>query len=352
MKYKKILVLGVDRDADILRKTGEPGPIMGRQKTLDTAIKLALADPSESDANALFEAVRIGDKLKEEGKEVMVSVVVGKENVGVESDAEISRQLEEVLSEFSPEGVIVVTDGAEDEYILPIVQSKVNVISLKRVVVRQSENLESTYFVMQEFLKEIVRDPKLSRIIVGLPGIAAVLYMLLGVHGWRLTVGIIGVFLIIKGFGLESDVHKFYQEIKSSFITGRITFFAYAVGFLLGTVGIITGMDAVSKANITHGKLLEALPIFISSSIDLLMFAVLVPLGGKIIDSLIEGLGISKYIVMIFFVLALRIIVDAISLYILGEIREMELALWIILGLTLSMFTFLSIRSGKAAITE
>jgi putative membrane protein len=351
MKYNKILVIGVDRDADVYRKTGASGPIVGREKTLDTAIKLALADPSESDANALFEVVRIGDKLREEGKEVEVAIIVGKEKVGLESDAEISRQLEEVLGKFYPEGVIVVTDGAEDEYILPIVESKVNVISLKRVIVRQSEQLESTYFVLQEFLKDIVNDPKLSRIVVGLPGIAAILYMLLGEHGWRLTVGIIGVFLIVKGFGLEEEVQRFYQELKSSFVTGRITFFAYAVGFLLGTVGIISGFDAVSKANITYGSLIDALPIFISNSIDLLMFAIIIALIGKSIDSMIEGLGISKYIILIIFVVALRLIIDAVSLFILGEIGTTDLALLVTLGLILSMFTFLSIRSLKGPVT-
>jgi putative membrane protein len=347
MKYDRILVLGVDRDADISRKTGEKGPVYGREKILDTAVKLALADPSESDANALFEAVRIRDRLEKEGKEVEVVAIVGEEEVGIKSDVEISRQLDEVLKEYAPQGVIVVTDGAEDEYILPIVQSKANVISLKRVIVKQSEQLESTYYMIQEFLKEIVSDPKLSRFIIGVPAIVLILLGIFGQYGWRLTLAVVGVFLFIKGFGLEDNIQRFYEEFKASFTAGKVTFFAYAVAFLIAAVGIIAGFDAVSKAEITYGNLLDAVPIFISKSIDLLMFAAIIALGGKSIDSMIEGYGISKYIILIIFVIAIRLIVDALSLFILGEVSKVDLALLVTLGLILSMFTFLSMKSIK-----
>jgi hypothetical protein len=66
---------------------------------------------------------------------------------------------------------------------------------------------------------------------------------------------------------------------------------------------------------------------------------------------MIEGLGISKYIILIIFVVALRLIIDAVSLFILGEIGTTDLALLVTLGLILSMFIFLSIRSLKGPVT-
>lgn len=61
---ERILVLNVDIDNDLYRKTKITGPVMGRIDNLRAASKLALADPQETDANAIFEAVRKYDELK------------------------------------------------------------------------------------------------------------------------------------------------------------------------------------------------------------------------------------------------------------------------------------------------
>lgn len=347
MKHEKILVLCVDRDGDIKSKVGEAGPIYGREKTLDVAIRLAIKDPSESDANALFETIKIGDDLGSEGKDVEVAAIVGSENVGVESDAIISEQLEEVLENVKPKGVIVVTDGAEDEYILPILQSRTNVISVRRLIVKQSERLESTYYAIQSFLKDVISDPKLSRIVIGLPSIALILYSLLGEHGWRLTVGIIGTFLLIKGFGLENQIQKFYEEFKSSFTTGRVSFFFYAVAVLIAAVGVLSGLDAVNNAEVTYGDIMISVPIFISRSVSLLAFAAMVALVGRGVDSIVEGHGIARYILLGIFVVAVWLMVNTLSLFILGQIDQMDFAINVTLVLILSILIFLSIRSLK-----
>src|SRR5438132_1208262 len=52
----KTLVLCVDRDDDIGVKTGIRGPIVGREGNLAAATKLGLADPEDSDVNALLSA--------------------------------------------------------------------------------------------------------------------------------------------------------------------------------------------------------------------------------------------------------------------------------------------------------
>ena len=60
----KVLVVCVDRDNDLGRKTTVQGPVIGRENNLKAASKLALADPSEADANCMFAAVRKFDELK------------------------------------------------------------------------------------------------------------------------------------------------------------------------------------------------------------------------------------------------------------------------------------------------
>jgi putative membrane protein len=347
MKKEKILILCVDRDGDIKSKLGEAGPIYGREKTLDVAAKLALKDPSESDANALFGTVKIGDELAEEDKDVEIAAITGSENVGVESDAIISEQLEEVLKSVEPDGVVLVTDGAEDEYILPIIQSRTKVISVKRVIVKQSEQLESTYYAIQSFLKDVIRDPKLARVVFGIPGIAFILYWFFGEHGWRLTVGIVGTFLLIKGFGLEDQLRGFYEEFKSSFTTGRVSFFFYAVAVLIAAVGTLSGLDAVNDAGVAYGNIMKSVPVFISESVNLLAFAAMVALVGKGVDSVVEGHGVARYIFLGVLVVGVWLMANTLSLFILGQISQMDFAVNITMVLILSILTFLSIRSLK-----
>jgi len=345
MEYKKILVICIDRDADIFRKIDEDGPIYGREKLLDVALRLGLADPSESDTNALFEAIKVGDYFKKEGREVEVVALVGSENLGVESDTKISKQLDEALEKNKPDGVIVVTDGAEDEYVLPIVQSKANVIAVKRVIVKQAEKLESTYYVIQDFLRDVVSDPRIARLVLGLPGIVLILYMLLGATSWRLIAGTAGVFLLIKGFGLEGTVQRIFEEFRSSVVTGKISFFTYVVSILIAIVGISVGYDEVVGRGIALGSIREAAPVFSSGAINFLSFAAIVALIGKSIDAVLEKQGAWKYMIMMVFVVAFGVIINAASQFLIGEINNVELATWITFGLVLSMLGFLYLRS-------
>jgi len=353
MDPKRVLVICVDRDADIFLKVGEKGPVIGRERILETAVKLGLADPTEADTNALFQAVKVGDELREKSVEVEIAALIGDENVGFTSDMEISNQLDEVLSKFENDGVILVTDGAEDEHVLPIIQSKAQVLSVDRLVVRQSEQLESTYYVIRDFLKELVNDPELSRLLIGIPGIAFILFMLFPLHGWRLVLGVVGFFLLVKGFGLEGNIQNAYEELKASMLGGKISFFTYVVAILTAIVGLVAGYSEVISRAIPAEDLSLALPVFLTKSVDLLMLAAIVALIGKIIDALVEGRTVSKYFLLIIFSIALRLIIDAIGLFLLGEISLIKFTVSIILGLVLSIFSFTSIMAvGRPARTE
>lgn len=347
MEQKRVLVICVDRDADIFLKAGEKGPIIGRERILDTAVRLGLADPAEADTNALFEAVKIRDDLKERGIEVEVAALIGDEDVGVTSDMRLSRQLDVVLSKFQNDGIVLVSDGAEDEHILPIIQSKTKVISIKRLVVKQSEQLESTYYVIRDFLKEIVSDPELKRLLIGIPGIAIILFGLFPQYGWRLVAGVIGFFLLIKGFGLEDSIQKAYEELRASLEGGKISFFTYVVAVLIAAVGLVMGYSEVVNRSIILTDLPVAVPVFLTHSVDLLMLAAIVALMGKIMDALVEGRRVSQYFILIIFAIALRLIVDAIGLFLLGEITMLKFSVSIFLGLVLSIFSFSSIMAVR-----
>ncbi|MEM4140399.1 MAG: DUF373 family protein, partial [Nitrososphaeria archaeon] len=72
---EKVLVLCVDRDNDLYQKTGITSPVVGREECLRAAENLAIADPEEADANAIFAAIREYDSLISKGLKPEIAIV-------------------------------------------------------------------------------------------------------------------------------------------------------------------------------------------------------------------------------------------------------------------------------------
>jgi len=240
---KPILILCVDRDNDIGEKLGIKGPIFGRKNNLEVAKNLALKDPEESDANSLFGAIKEFDDLKKQNQKVCIATLLGDKKLGIVSDSQISEQLEEVIKKYNPKKAIFVSDGAEDEYVLPLIQSKIELLSIKKIVVKQSSQLESGYYVALKFFKELVHDPQTSKLVLGIPAIIFVLYAIFGSLAWRIVFGIVGIYLIIKGFHLEKFVDAFIGELNATFSRGKLSFFCYILGAAFIIIGSVQGYN-------------------------------------------------------------------------------------------------------------
>src|SRR5712691_2700656 len=158
----KILVLCVDRDDDIGVKTGIRAPLVGREANLNAATKLGLADPEDSDVNALLSAVSTYDNLVKEGQDAEIATICGDVRVGATSDLILTQQLDQVLEQLRPDRVFLVSDGAEDEAFAPVVGSRIRVDHVRRVYVRQTPTAESMYYTIGRQL----RSPRVRRKIV------------------------------------------------------------------------------------------------------------------------------------------------------------------------------------------
>ena len=171
----RTLVLTVDRDNDLGIKTSIRGPVVGRRQVLTAALKLGITDPEESDTNAVLGALRQHDNIveaKTEEDEVEIAILTGDERVGVRSDRAIAAQLEEVVSAFQPDQAILVTDGVEDESVLPIITSQVRIDHVEKIIVRQSKGIEGTYY----YIVKALEDPRWrSRIMVPFGAVLAIL---------------------------------------------------------------------------------------------------------------------------------------------------------------------------------
>ena len=187
-KNERLLVLSIDRDNDIGQKTAIKGPVIGREGVLKTANKLGLADPEDTDFNALFEAVRIFDELKKSvkaDKNLEIAAITGDKDRSIKSDFEIGRQLDIVLKKYKATGVVLITDGSDDEHTIPIIQNKVPIKTVRRLVVRQADQLESSYFKIKDFIDESLSNPRLSSIVFGLPAVILILLGIFGIAGGR-----------------------------------------------------------------------------------------------------------------------------------------------------------------------
>ena len=300
-KPEHILILCVDRDDDLGVKAGIKTPILGRKDNINAAAGLALRDPEEPDANAMFEAVRIYDHLKKgakEQEEYEVATIAGSDLGGVGADRQLVAELTEVLSGFPATDVILVTDGYTDEAVLPLIESRVPVTSVRRIVMKHSKSIEETAALFSRYLKIVMENPRYSRILLGLPGILLIILGVLAVFNWLKYAGIaflivFGAFLFVRGFRLDKTARNFYKWVREYSpppYTVQIAGFSAVAGVLLIVVGCYLGGTAVADTLSLIDPPDQWLPWlprligkFLSDSILLIIIGVCVILSGRII---------------------------------------------------------------------
>lgn len=312
IKKVKTLVICVDRDNDIGEKAGLETPVIGREASLSAATKLALADSEDSDINAIFEAIRIYERLNssEEGVEAEVVLVAGDKEVGIAADIKIGKELDDVLSKSGADSAILVSDGAEDEWIVPIIQSRMKIDSVRRVVVRQSEPLESTFYV----IKRLFEDPRFSRTFlppIGLILLAFSIFLLVGQLRWAvgLTLGFAGIYMLLKGMGRENVMTEFFETVKQSLYSGKISFVTYICALVLLLAGTSQGIVEYTKyiedlPEAGERILLTGLVYYVKGAIWWYVGAALAPLIGKMMNMLIERERIVRQWAILFSIFA------------------------------------------------
>lgn len=317
MTQERTLVLSVDRDDDIGWKANIESPAVGREACLKAANTLALADPEDSDVNAIFSAVKIFDELTGKGEDTAIAVVSGNHLHMIDGDRRIATSLDQVIRETGATNCILVTDGAEDEYVIPIIQSRIPVSSIRRVIVNQMPNLEGTYYI----LKKLLDDPKISRLIFIPLGLAMLLYAtayLLDFPGIAtiIVVGVIGSYMLYKGFGFDEIFHGIIDTLRISLQRGRFSFVTYTITILLVLMGIANGFLTILKYYSTDYGVLYFLMMFIYGAIGWLIAGGLVMSIGIITDVYTnEREGLGKVIVFPFFITAIGLILYCASLF-------------------------------------
>jgi putative membrane protein len=279
---RRLLVLCVDVDDDLGVKARQRGPVVGRKANLAAASKLALADPRDSDANTMFEAVRAADELSKHYRAEVVTLT-GDSRGGYAADREVVRQLEKVIADFVPEACVFVSDGASDERVLPLVQTRLKVNSVRTVTVKQAKELESTYVAVLEKLKE----PAFARIVFGIPGLILLFFALSEFIGVRVIIALLGAYLILKALGVEEWLFRRVGHLEVS--REKISFVAYFAAIPLVILSLV--LAATRVAQLQAAGLADPMKLsawFVKDALLLIPVALLLIIAGRTVESLQE----------------------------------------------------------------
>ena len=245
-RTSKLLVICVDRDDDIGEKTGIATPVVGRDSCIDAAQRLALEDPEDADANSIFAAIKTYEDLVSRGYTAEVILVAGVAQRGVQADEKVASEVGDVMRKYAASGAVIVSDGEDDESVIPVIQGIVPVVSVQRVVMRVSRSVEYSYAVFGKYLKMIAYDPRYSKFFLGVPGVLLLIGGIGTIVGYTaeifaVLVSILGSAFVIRAF----DVDKAWGRWTKPAPSGFVRIFTVMAGIILMLSSIPAGVSLV-----------------------------------------------------------------------------------------------------------
>ena len=296
----RLLVICVDRDDDVGEKAGVVTPVVGRNACIEAAQKLALEDPEDADANSIFYAIKTYEDLARKGYQVEVIVVAGVVDRGVQADEKIVREVKSVLEKFSANGAVIVSDGEDDESVIPIIQNVIPIVSVQRVVMKVSRSVEYSYAVFGKYLKMIAYDSKYSKFFLGVPGILLLIGGIGTIFGYTqqifaVLISILGGAFLIRAF----DIDKAWSTWSKPTPAGLIRMFTVVTGTIIILASTLSGFSAI-HTNILDPKVLGSgipniladratLGQFIAGALPFLWMGIGAIFGGILLSNWLKG---------------------------------------------------------------
>lgn len=281
----RTLVICVDRDDDFGTKAGLNSPFIGREENLNAAVALGLKDPEDSDTNTLMAAIGRYDEMVKRGMDVEIATICGDVKVGYESDLALTTQLEYVLAKVKPDRAVLVSDGAEDEYIYPIISSRVKIDSVRKVYVKQAPTVESTYYVLvrmlndDKFRKRILVPLGLALVVFGSFALLDPLYQLMSETsdvsftnmGLAMIWLVVGAYLLAFAYKAGDRLKHISLEVGKAVRSGSALIPFAILAVLLLLLGILYGFDAATKS--PEFDLTQQILLFAGGTLWLWVFA-------------------------------------------------------------------------------
>ena len=294
----KLLVICVDRDDDVGEKTGISTPVVGRDACIEAAQRLALEDPEDADSNSIFSAIKTYEDLISKGYDAQVITVTGVKNRGVRADEKIASEIKSVLKIFSANGAVIVSDGEDDESVIPVIQNVLPVISVQRVVMKVSRTVEYSYAVFGKYLKMIAYDSKYSKFFLGVPGILLLIGGIASVFDYTteifaILVSVLGGAFLIRAF----DIDRAWSHWTKPTPSGFIRMFTVITGIIFILSSISAGVIAVDTSligseaqliNIVSNKVVMGQ--FFAGALPILWIGIGAIFGGMLLSNWLGGI--------------------------------------------------------------
>lgn len=280
----KTLVLCVDRDNDLGVKTGIEGPVIGREENVKAALALGLADPEDADTNTIFAAISAYDHLRRKNLDAEVVTILGDIDVGYTSDLILTRQLEEAIEVTGATNAILISNGAEDEYIFPIISSRIKVDSVKSVLVKQSRSIEGFYY----YIVKLLKDSKTRKQIIAPIGMALLLFGTISLLPFfqilvdgtfseaidelssRATGAfsfMVGLFLLQMAYQIGNLFREGPRRVRRSLSEGDLTLPFFIFALLLSLFGALNGYNRAKSLDDTQEGFFNAIFMFLDGSL-------------------------------------------------------------------------------------
>lgn len=318
------LVICIDRDNDLGEKAHVMTPVIGRGANITAAVNLATADPEDSDTNTIFGGIRILDELRSRGVDAEIVSFAGDKNVGLVSDRKITDQLDDFLRKHDVGSAIFVSDGAEDESLVPLVQSRIRIDGVHRIIVMQSENLESTYYMIKNFL----RDPKFLQTIFVPIGLALIVYAISIFAGYPQvaligTLFLVGLYMLMRGFQVDDRLELVLGNARRMFADRNISIITTTASILAGIVGLVIASvrtwHLTGDNGLWYYGVLPLLSYFINRCVWWIAGALFLLEIGIVIDKIRAGRPYIDNISEMLFALAGTLLVWTSSSYVVSE---------------------------------
>ena len=151
-----------------------------------------------------------------------------------------------MLQKFSANGAVIVSDGEDDESVIPVIQNVLPVVSVQRVVMKVSRTVEYSYAVFGKYVKMMAYDSKYSKFFLGVPGILLLIGGIGTVFGYTaeifaVLISILGGAFLIRAF----DIDRAWASWSKPTPMGFVRMFTMVAGVLLILSSVPAGIAAV-----------------------------------------------------------------------------------------------------------
>ena len=248
--YKPVIVV-VDIDDDLGEVLGR-SLVKGYEEVKSAVLEYGMKRPTDPDVNALLAGLNLYDKLRSEGRDPEIIAVGGHRIDFLEAQKNIKRLVEGAIKDIEGKPEFYIVSDGEDEFVISqLLQEYGRIGGFERVVVEQDLGIEGRYLLILKYIKKAMFDPRFSRYLLGIPGLAVTVFALLSIAGLaslalKVSALVIGLAMAIRGFNLEESleaaISSFLLSIKERSylqITGLIILFlALFVASYTGYVAI------------------------------------------------------------------------------------------------------------------